>query len=105
MRNTHTGFVGQSGVQAHSAGDYFPITEVCVGGWPPSDSNAFWRIQAPCGIYADACTQGSRDAVLQIFKFAHETSNRYEGINEAERFANAVVSFCDWVDLHYTRGV
>lgn len=103
MKTVHSGFVGQSGVQEHSAGDHFPITESTVGGWPPNDSSAFWRIQAPCGVYTDVWTKCFRREVLDAFKLAHETSHRYEGDTEAERFVNAVDG-CLWgLDLKYGR--
>ena len=49
MSKAHKGFVEDSGVQSHSAGDYFPYTIVCIGGFPAPDNDAYFEVWGPEG--------------------------------------------------------
>lgn len=68
MTKAQNGFVADSGVQQHSAGEHFPITEYHVGGWPPNEEvgKAFFVAVAPCGIRR-------RSWNLEMHKMAMET--------------------------------
>lgn len=47
VSNAHTGFVGNSGVQAHSAGEHFPVLSYCIG-------SADHRVAAFQGVRRDS---------------------------------------------------
>ena len=49
MSKAHKGFVSDSGVQSHSAGDHFPYSIVCIGGFPAADNNAHCEVWGPDG--------------------------------------------------------
>jgi hypothetical protein len=68
MRKVHSGFVQNSGVQNHSAGEDYPITHYCVGGFPRDGNDAYWVVQAPCGFKRKAYTAWVRDNLVQTFK-------------------------------------
>ena len=70
MAKAQSGFVGDSGVQAHSAGDDFPITHYCVGGIPKGDGRCYWVIQHPCGTKRRSWTREKRDEAIASFRFA-----------------------------------
>jgi len=69
MKNAHSGFAA-GGVQNHSAGEDFPVTHYCVGGYPREGSHAYWMVQHPCGVQRRAWTVEARDAVIAEFKKA-----------------------------------
>ncbi len=80
MKDTHVGFVGDSGLQQHSAGDYFPITEYHVGGWPPNEktAKAFFVAVAPCGIRRRSWHLSSHKQAMESFKLAQGFVNKLD---------------------------
>ena len=72
MAKAQSGFVGDSGVQAHSAGDDFPITHFCVGGIPKGGGKNYWVVQHPCGTKRRSWTAEKRDEAITAFKEADE---------------------------------
>ena len=48
MTKAHEGFAA-GGVQKHSAGDDFPITNYSVGGYPRPGNGCYWVVSHPAG--------------------------------------------------------
>ena len=67
MKKAHSGFA-TGGVQNHSAGEDFPITHYCVGGFPTDDNDAYWVVQAPCGFKRKTHTSWVRDELIETFR-------------------------------------
>ena len=91
MTKAQNGFVADSGVQQHSAGEYFPITEYTVGGWPPNEpeGDAFFVAVAPCGIRRRSwCLELQRQA-METFKLAQEFVNELD-----TNIVDEKVAFC-----------
>lgn len=44
------------------------ITHYCVGGFPASDNDAYWVVQAPCGFKRKSYTVWTRDKLIETFK-------------------------------------
>ena len=74
MTKAQSGFVADSGVQQHSAGEYFPITEYTVGGWPPNEEQgkAYFVAVAPCGIRRRSWNITIHKLVMESFVEAQE---------------------------------
>ena len=70
MTKANRGFVADSGVQKHSAGDDYPITHHCVGGYPSGDNQAYWVVQHPAGTKRWCFTSEYRDGIIANFKDA-----------------------------------
>ena len=87
MKDAHKGFVGQSGVQEHSAGSDFPVTHYCVGGFPDGRGNGYWVTQHPCGTKRRSWTTLSRDATIAAFKEADEAIRGLDCRVVSERIA------------------
>lgn len=77
MTKAQNGFVADSGVQQHSAGEHFPITEYHVGGWPPNEEvgKAFFVAVAPCGIRRRTWHLELHKQAMESFKVAQEYVN------------------------------
>ena len=72
MKTLHSGFVADSGVQQHSAGDDFPITHYCVGNYPRVGNGAYWVVAHPSGAKRWTWTAKERDRIVEAFKEASE---------------------------------
>ena len=72
MTKANSGFVADSGVQAHSAGSDFPITHYSVGGYPRNENDAFWVVCHPAGTKRWCFTADYRDKIIASFKKADE---------------------------------
>ena len=70
MKDSHSGFVGNSGLQKHSAGDDFPITSYSVGGYPRPGNDCYWVVSHPAGTKRRTWSAGSRDRIIEAFKEA-----------------------------------
>jgi hypothetical protein len=89
----HTGFVADSGVQSHSSGKYFPITNYQVGGWPDVENNSFYHVVcSPCGV--KRATFCALNTVQESFALAQRIVNESEidSISEAVQFELALYS-------------
>ena len=87
MTKANSGFVADGGVQKHSAGDDFPITHYCVGGYPGDDNDAYWVIQHPAGTKRWCLTAGYRDEVIANFKKADKEIDWIDFNTVSERTA------------------
>lgn len=87
MKDSHKGFVGNSGVQSHSAGCDFPITHYCVGGFPDGFNGCYWVVQHPCGAKRRAWTTVEREHVIESFKNANEAIGDLDCNVVSERIA------------------
>ena len=92
MTKANTGFVGDSGVQSHSAGDYFPITNYQVGGWPSKDNSHYHVVCAPCGV--KRATFCALNTVQESFALAQSivAESEIDSISEAIQFELALYS-------------
>jgi len=68
MRAAHNGFVGQSGVQAHSAGEYFPVLSYWIGS---SDR----RVAEFQGVRRESDNRDDHDADLRRMKRAERIAD------------------------------
>ena len=87
MTKANSGFVADSGVQAHSAGSDFPITTYSVGGYPRNENDAFWVVCHPAGTKRWCFTAGYRDNVIANFKEADAATNGLDFTAVSERVA------------------
>ena len=87
MKDAHKGFVGQSGVQEHSAGSDFPVTHYCVGGFPAGSNSYYWVVQHPCGTKRRSWSTFSRDEAIAAFKEADEAIRGLDCRVVSERIA------------------
>ncbi len=89
MTKALTGFVADSGVQQHSAGKHFPITEYTVGGWPPNEvsGKAFFVAVAPCGTRKRSWTLERHKACMETFVEAYEATKGLDTNVVDERIA------------------
>lgn len=78
MSKAHKGFVDNSGVQSHSAGDLFPYSIVCIGGFPAADNNAYCEVWGP---------EGRRDGPFREHSAAEEWA---AFLKRSPSWANAV---------------
>ena len=72
MTKAHSGFHG--GVQAHSQGEHYPITEYTCGGWPPHSQKAYFVVQHPCGVKRRGWTLEGRNLLVDTFLEAHRAT-------------------------------
>ncbi len=87
MTTANSGFVADSGVQKHSAGDHFPITTYSVGGYPRRENDAYWVICHPAGTKRWCYTSGYRDRVMENFRLADEATTGLDFNVVSERTA------------------
>jgi len=87
MTKANSGFVADSGVQAHSAGSDFPITHYSVGGYPRIENDAFWVVCHPAGTKRWCFSAGARDAIIANFKEADEMTKGIDFNVISERIA------------------
>lgn len=87
MTKANSGFVADSGVQQHSAGDDFPITHYCVGGYPRIKNDAYWVIQHPAGTKRWCFHAEYRDEVIANFKEADKATEGLDFNVVSERTA------------------
>jgi hypothetical protein len=87
MTKANSGFVADSGIQAHSAGSDFPITTYSVGGYPRYENDAFWVVCHPAGTKRWCFTVGYRDEVIADFKDADAVINGLDFHTVSERVA------------------
>ena len=89
MKNAHSGFVAASGIQNHSAGESFPITEYTCGGWPPNDKTgrSYFVALAPCGTRRRSWTLEKHKECLDTFKEAYEATEGLDTSVVIERIA------------------
>ena len=87
MTKANSGFVADSGVQAHSAGSDFPITTYSVGGYPRWGNDAFWVVSHPAGTKRWCFTCDYRDRVIANFKKADAATNGLDFRKVSERVA------------------
>ena len=71
MTKAHSGFAA-GGVQSHSAGDDFPITSHCVGGYPRPGNGAYWVVSHPSGAKRWTWGAKERDRIIEAFKESDE---------------------------------
>ncbi len=83
----NSGFVADSGVQKHSAGDHFPITCHHVGDWPRRENNGYFVVSHPSGVKRWCYTSGYRDNLIQHFVDADEAINDLDLNVVSERVA------------------
>ena len=77
MTKAHEGFAA-GGVQKHSAGDDFPITNYSVGGYPRPGNGCYWVVSHPAGTKRWTWSASSRDRIIEAFKEADALT---DGIN------------------------
>ena len=87
MTKANSGFVADSGVQAHSAGSDFPITHYSVGGYPRIENDAFWVVCHPAGTKRWCFTPNYRDVIIANFKRADEATEGLDFNVVSERTA------------------
>ena len=87
MTKANSGFVADSGIQAHSAGSDFPITTYSVGGYPSWANDAFWVVCHPAGTKRWCMTVGYRDEVIANFKEADAATDGLDFSKVSERTA------------------
>ena len=87
MTKANSGFVADSGVQAHSAGSDFPITHYSVGGYPRNENDAFWVVCHPAGTKRWCFTAKYRDEIIANFKKADEATKGLDFNVVSERTA------------------
>jgi hypothetical protein len=87
MTKANSGFVADSGVQAHSAGSDFPITHYSVGGYPRIENDAFWVVCHPAGTKRWCFTPNYRDEIIANFKRADEATEGLDFNVVSERTA------------------
>tara|TARA_R100001198_G_C5112923_1_gene139516 strand:- start:185 stop:526 length:342 start_codon:yes stop_codon:yes gene_type:complete len=87
MTKANSGFVADSGVQKHSAGDDYPITHYCVGDYPRIENDGYWVIQHPAGTKRWCFTAGYRDEVIANFKEADKATEGLDFNVVSERTA------------------
>ena len=81
----HSGFHG--GVQAHSQGEHYPITEYTCGGWPPNNEEAYFVVQHPCGTKRRCWTLERRNLLMDTFLEAHKATQGLDANVVDERVA------------------
>ena len=52
MTKAHTDHNGNSGIQNHSCGEFYPVVVSCVGGYPGPENDAYYKLIHPCGLTA-----------------------------------------------------
>jgi len=94
MTKANSGFVADSGVQAHSAGSDFPITHYSVGGYPRNENDAYWVVCHPAGTKRWCWTSGYRDKVIENFKLADEATEGldFNVVSERTAFEIALIA-------------
>ncbi len=93
MTKANSGFVADSGVQKHSAGDDFPITHHCVGGYPRPGNECYWVVSHPAGTKRWTWSAKERDRIIAAFKEAHAWAVDFPSKYASERtaFENALL--------------
>ena len=81
MAKAHKGFVDNSGVQSHSAGDHFPYSVVCVGGFPAEGNSAHAEVWGP---------EGRRDDPFDTHAEAEEWAAWLKKLGDAADFVSGV---------------
>lgn len=81
MAKAHNGFVSDSGVQSHSAGDHFPYSVVCVGGFPAEGNSAHAEVWGP---------EGRRDGPFDTHAEAEEWATWLKKLGDAADFVSGV---------------
>ena len=87
MTKANSGFVADSGVQKHSAGDDFPITHYCVGGYPKLGNGAYWVVAHPAGTKRWTWSAKERDRIIAAFKDADDWAGELDHRYATERTA------------------
>ena len=94
MTKANNGFVADSGVQQHSAGDIFPITVHSVGGTPAWGNDYYWVVSHPAGSKRWCYTEQYRQQVELNFLEANEVIKSLDTkvISERTAFELALLS-------------
>ena len=87
MAKANSGFVANSGIQKHSAGDDFPITHYCVGSYPRPGNGAYWVVSHPSGAKRWTWSAGERDRIIAAFREADGWVGQLEPRYASERTA------------------
>lgn len=87
MKDSHSGFVGNSGLQKHSAGSDFPITHYSVGGYPRAGNDCYWVVSHPAGTKRWTWSASSRDSIIEAFKEADAWTDGMDFNHISERTA------------------
>lgn len=92
MTKANTRFFGDSGIKSNAVGDYFPITNYQVGGWPSKDNDYYHVVCAPCGV--KRATFCALNTVQESFVLAQGIVDESEvdSISEAIQFELALYS-------------